>query len=265
MLVVCNGAFKSGSTWLYETVRALVSPQPLPADYVNDDWLPVESIAPRRMRRFLRDVDIHGNDFVVKQHMNRVHDRRLLDGRPEVRVVDVQRDVRDVVVSSYFHFEAGIRPYGDFEMFYWSQGRYIADGVLRHHRVWRDSSALVLGYEQMTDDWRAELGRLAAFLGLEPTPTLVDAVDATVALPRLRKKYAASGISGMSSTSFFRRGGSGAWREHFDAAMLRDLEAIMASGLPLTQRLRWTARIRARRFRLARSWRAAKVSATNAS
>lgn len=249
VLVVCNGPFKSGSTWLYEIARALVDHEPLPAEYAEPSWLPVESIRPRRLGAVLARRDLGDRVWVVKQHLSRPRRVRQLSGVPEVLVLDIRRDLRDVVVSSYYHQRARGRAGDDFARFYWSQGRYFANGVANHHRRWRGHTAVTIGYEALVDDFGAEASKIAACLGSEAGEVELEAIRKRVGLSELKERYAETGVALMESAKFFRRGVPGDWKTHLDDAMLEDVAAIEARGLPLSERCVWKARSSYRRLR----------------
>jgi hypothetical protein len=255
VLVVCNGPFKSGSTWLYEIARALVNPESLPAEYAEPSWLPIESIRPRRLRSFLARGDLQDRNLVVKQHLSRPRHVRLLADVPGVLVLDIRRDLRDVVVSSYYHQRSRGRAPDDFSRFYWTEGRYYANGVANHHRRWRGHTALTVVYESLVSDFTTEAGGIAACLGRDVSESQLETIRASVGLTSLKDRYATTGVALMESAKFFRRGVPGDWKSHLDEEMLADVAAIERSGLSLASRSAWQAR--SRYARLQHSLRAA--------
>jgi hypothetical protein len=244
VLVVCNGPFKSGSTWVYEISRLLVDPQQLPRTYADPVWLPQESIPQDRLADFVAETDLRGHEYVIKVHVGRPQRIEKAIASDDVIVVDVRRDLRDVVVSAYHHFRAlGTAP-EDFSRFYWTQGRYYAAGVCNHHRRWEGRTDLTLQYESLITNFDQEAGKLATVLGRETSTEELARIQEEVGLSKLRQRYSDSGISGMDSSQFFRSGTPGGWSTYLDDAMLDDLGRIGERGLPFRQRVGWFLRSR---------------------
>ena len=249
MLVVCNGPFKSGSTWLYEIARRLVEPEPMPREFVASVWLPVETIPHNDLARFVAEADLAAHDYVVKEHMGRPRRVRFLVESPDVVLVDIKRDLRDVAVSSFHHFRALKDDSIAFPEFYWSVGRYYVAGVANHHRRWVEFTALTVGYEALLTDFESEVSKLASVLGRSVSTAEIGEIREQVGIKELRAQYADSGIAGMQSSQFFRSGSPGGWVDYLDDEMLADIERIGESWLPLPQRVGWAIRSRARRVR----------------
>ena len=247
MLVVCNGAYKSGSTWLYNIVRALGGFEDPPARYLNAGWKN-PSIAPDRLAPFLREMDLQRTDILCKQHFFTGHQRALLLASPEVRVLDIERDLRDVVVSAWHHHLRAQRFVGPFEAFYWIEGRVIADHVRRYHQFWAgpEGRTFCASYERLQTDFATETGRIAAFLGRAVADERLADVRAATTLDALRARYGEA--SRTNGQSFFRRGAVGDWQHHFTSAMLDDLERVAEHGLTRHEWL--TARLRTKLHRL---------------
>src|SRR5687768_12681908 len=102
MLVIANGAYKSGSSWLYTIVRELVGGQRVPEAYQFPRWRH-SALHPDRVAAFLDEVDFRSQDFLAKNHLARPDHRELLANRESVRLLNITRDLRDVLVSAYHH------------------------------------------------------------------------------------------------------------------------------------------------------------------
>jgi hypothetical protein len=109
---------------------------------------------------------------------------------------------------------------------------------LHHWRTFWDAvddpSIGMFHYVDLRDDRPAEVGRIAALLGLPPDPDRDRAVADAVAFPRMRAQAAAfapNAVVGMwhDDAAFFRAGRGG---EPFDPALEADYEAIVAAQVP---------------------------------
>src|SRR5690606_36975030 len=140
MLIIANGAFKSGSTWLYNILLELTGFPPPPPEYLNPTWRN-PSIAPEQLAPLLKTLT-PTTDYLVKNHFGRPFERDLLLSSPHVRVLDIQRDLRDVVVSAYYHVQRKEGYAGDFATYYWEQGRTTAQEVMKYRALWAAAQSL---------------------------------------------------------------------------------------------------------------------------
>lgn len=253
MLVVCNGAYKSGSSWLFHIVQELADFRFPQREYQNAEWRKVPSIAPDRLASFLEEGSFREHDFVAKQHFAEAEQRRLLSQTPGVFVLDIERDLRDVVVSAYYHHVRLGRFVGSFDNFYWIEGRLIADRVTRYHRVWQQESSqnvLCVSYEALHADFEREVLRIARFLGLEVSQDRFERVRERTSLEQLRQRYMEPADD--SKPRFYRKGRTGDWQTHLTASMLDDLARVEAGGLAVWSRLGCVLQIKL--HRAVRAW-----------
>jgi len=222
MLIVANGAFKSGSTWLYVLAREILPQFKPPSRYLNPIW-PEPTVIPGRLADYLRYGEHRRQDVLIKSHYGLLPLRWLLLNDPQVRVLNIRRDLRDVVVSAYYHFQALEKITDSFAEFYWSRGRRVACNVLNYHLIWKTDSPryLRLQYETLLDNFSAEVTRLGSWLGVDLSEGDLDRIQAATQIDILRTS------SGLSPDRF-RHGIAGEWTSHFDVAMLDDLGGIEA-------------------------------------
>lgn len=252
MLVVCNGAYKSGSSWLFHIVSELGEFRHPEPEFGDRAWRRVPTIAPDRLAAFLAAGRHRTADYICKTHFDRPRHRRLLLGAEAAFVLDIERDLRDVVVSAY-HYHVGLgRFLGDFERFYWIEGRLVADRVVRYHRLWQGApdKVLVASYERLHADFDGEVARIALFLGLAPSPERLARVRERTSLGQLRQHYGEEARE--TRARFYRKGEVGDWQNHMTPAMLADLAAIEQRGLPTLARAACVIRTKA--HRAVRAW-----------
>ncbi|WP_456426207.1 sulfotransferase domain-containing protein [Rhodocaloribacter sp.] len=242
MLVIANGAFKSGSTWLFNIVRSMTGFPGIPEAYQNPGW-DDPSIAPEKLWELLARLDYAGQDYLVKNHFEKKRQRDLILAHRDVRVLNIRRDLRDIVVSAFYYQRRKHGYRGDFEAYYWEMGRSIADHVRRYHALWDvpDARVYTSSYEALKSDFQAEVQRIGHFLGLALSPEDAKRIREETSLLALRAKYGETDKP--SEERFFRKGAVGQWTEYFDEAMQRDIERIERQGLPyVTRGLLWVGR-----------------------
>lgn len=223
MLIVCNGAFKSGSTWLYNLVRDLSGAGPPPAEYLNPAWKN-PSIDLEQLNALLAALN-PGDNYVVKNHFGTRDQRDALLAHPAVRVLNITRDLRDMIVSAYFHARRVDGFDGDFAAYYWEIGRNTMLSVAAYHRLWRVSSQRVFtaSYERLHADFAGQVREIAAFLGVTAPDERIAALRDTTSLDALRSRYGEA----EAGEKFFRKGVVGDWRNHLTPEIEADIDASL--------------------------------------
>lgn len=231
MLVICNGAIKSGSTWLYNILRCLH-----PFEAPGDEYLTLRNprhpcIRPDRIEDFLNSENYEDRYYLSKNHFDQAWQRDLLASREHVFVFDIERDPRDVVVSHYYHERLRNGYEGEFTDFYWTTGRETASRLSRYHELWRNAGprAYVASYEKLHREFETEVRRIASVLGTSVSAERAAAIREKTSIAALRKDYEKE--PRFQGDKFFRKGTIGDWENHFDARMLRDIERIRRGGI----------------------------------
>ena len=221
MLVLANGAFKSGSTWLYVTIQRLTGFPPTPEEFRNPNWRN-HSIDPNKLADALANVDYHTNNYIVKTHFGKPEERDLILSCTDVYVLNIKRDIRDVVVSAYYHEIRNLNYDGSFEEFYWQHGKKIARQVSDYHAVWSLQSPRIVtsSYERMLEDFGKEFRKVSAFLGFDPTDETIEEIQAFFQIGRIRELCKEEN----ERISFFRKGVAGDWKNHFTPDIQEDFE-----------------------------------------
>jgi hypothetical protein len=234
MLVICNGAIKSGSTWLYNILINLVGAQRPPEQYLTENSRKRTRnpcIRPDMLSLFLEKEDFHSTHYISKNHLGSKEHRDLLIDRENIYIFDIERQVRDMVVSAYFDARNRSGYEHDFRHYYWKEGRYLAAEVIRYHALWRNAGprTCTVSYEELHADFGSEVRRVASVLGIALDQQRVDKLRDETSLGQLRKRYQDEPL--YAGDKFFRKGVVGDWENHFDPAMTRDIASIEQHGI----------------------------------
>lgn len=234
MLVVCNGAFKSGSTWLFNILINITEFSNPTKEYLTENNKTNPCIQPDKLRTFLTNVDYHSKSYISKNHLERTQHKELLLSFSDVLVFNITRDIRDVVVSAYFH-ERNRHGYdGSFKTYYWTEGRKVAYNVHSYHNIWgADGSKIyVSAFEKLKIDFEAEVKRIGLFLGIELSQNEIEAIKKKTSMETLKVRYKDNqSFENQKGSFFFRKGVIGDWKNHFDEKMTQDIERIKEYGL----------------------------------
>ena len=227
-LVLANGAFKSGSTWLREIVKHLRRFDPIPEAYASrrlPHWIREE-----RIERFLND---HSMKCVClsKSHIYLPEVIRKLRKHRNIRVLNIKRDIRDVVVSAYYHYKRTSEREIGFSEYYWRIGRFKAHEVMEYNQNWSadDGAILFTEYESLKKDFHAEVAKIALFLGIEASDERIGRIQEKTSIENLRKSRGEEALE--EGSRFFRKGVIGDWKNHFSEDELKDVANIEESGL----------------------------------
>lgn len=231
MLIVSNGAFKSGSTWLFNILRVLTNYPSPPERYLK----------PSNQNPTIREDQLHDllnwvksieGDYLVKNHFSTVKYRDALLHSPDVRIVNIERDIRDVVVSAYYHLKH-VHSYDmSFSKYYSLRGKLIVDDIRSYHHLWNLESSQIIkvNYEALHSSFIEEVSLLAEFLDIPVTNEYLSSVKDSVTVDVLRKQYD-------DRKGFFRKGVVGDWKNHLSGAVAKDVLHIYENGLNGWQRL----------------------------
>jgi hypothetical protein len=226
MLVVANGANKCGSTWLASILLEIIRPESLPAQFHDQRHGSIPTIRTNMLRQFLDEVNYHDNNYVSKNHF--FYERRLLSKYPNVRVLDIHRNMADMLVSLFFHSAPQMKSATSEQVkqAYWQYGPPIVEFVARYHSVWGIPSSWTYtsSYERLKADPQGEIRAIASFLGDSLTARRVDEIVESTKFSRLAERL--SGIDGMERR--FRKGVIGDHKNYFDPAIVEHIRHIEA-------------------------------------
>jgi hypothetical protein len=219
---------RSGNTWVRFLIGNLIQ-QDQPADFMN-----LEKLVPDMYRTADWVLRRLPRPRILKSH-------ECFDARYK-KVIYIVRDARDVAVSNYHQeLKLGSIPEGyPIELFVprWMEGQFWArigswaDHVLSWLSTRRGRDGfLLLRYEDLQKDPKAELARVAAFLSRSPTPeVLAKAVEMSSA-ERMRALEAGQGSRWVSTyrtrqdQPFVRTATAGGWRSTLPAGSVASIEA----------------------------------------
>lgn len=225
MLVVSNGIVKSGSSWLTLIAGRLVDFDDLPDQFRESAWENVSLIRPR-LREFLHDGHADQGTYLVKNHFALSGERNVMLFSRSCKVIMTFRDMRDSVVSRYFHYKriGEIDEADSFLDFFWSpeppNGRQTLEYMTTYVGTWdlEDDSLWKVRYEELHTDLEETIRSLASFL--EVDPAAVD-FDDVVRRSEPRAQTQPNG------NAHIRAGRPGDWQNYFGELELEYLHAMV--------------------------------------
>jgi LPS sulfotransferase NodH len=220
MLVVCNGNVKSGSTWLVQIVRAAGPWSPVPATWRNPNWKS-PSIPDESFDAMIQSDDWKDGQYYCKEHWSGDDKYLKLMENSNIRVITSVRDIKDVLVSRYFHdFNRGKTVAQSVSEYYFkSSGKARMRNYINYHNFWTERPAkppLMVRYEQLIENFDSEAGMIFDYIGHPISPSEMAKVKRQTSFEKLQQK----------NQTHFRKGIIGDWKNHFDQETLDDLNAL---------------------------------------
>lgn len=238
MLVVSNGAFKSGSTWLFNILTSLRKLETPDEAFLTKGNAKHPSVAVPRLSAYIAGGEFTSRDIITKNHLAKPEHRALLLANENVRVFCMTRDTRDVMVSAYYHDLRKQRFEGSFAKYYWEEGRELLPLLMRYRAVWAAPHPQVAStsFEALKSDFAGEVARIAAVLEVPAGADDIDRIRKANSIDALRDKYQDAPSHRSAEGDFFRKGESGDWQNHFDDKILADHDRVCRDGIPTLDR-----------------------------
>jgi hypothetical protein len=229
MLVVLNGAPKGGSTWLVLIVQAMKLFQRIADEYQDGQWSN-SSICEERLANFIDRVDYQEQNYFCKQHWfneNKIAELDLL-AIPNVKIVNIIRDIRDVLVSRYFHdLRLNATKADNIEDYYVAIGKKNMQQYMQYHISWHSNrqalQPFLCSYERLHLNFAEQVQELVAYLGLSQ---LIGETE----IAEIQEKTSFSSRQETGDGKFFRKGIVGDWQNYLSPAIIEDLHQMSLSS-----------------------------------
>jgi len=248
MLIICNGAFKSGSSWLHAILVELAIVRELnlkkvPVKYTNDVNSPT-TIIESRLQDFLLKEDYRSENYLTKAHFfkSSTLENKYFD---DVKMFFIERNRKDAVVSHYFHIRIKYRFKINFALYYFFLGRYKAYEI----GLFNDRCRKFIGdenffnFEDLVSNFDDTVRKIARVLDVcELTNLEIATIKKETSLDSLRGQLKRGNISYYPSKKndnwkLFREGKINSWKGHFNDNQFKDIEKIEGGFFSVFSRL----------------------------
>ncbi|NMO13601.1 sulfotransferase domain-containing protein [Pyxidicoccus fallax] len=225
---------KSGTTWVQMILVQLLNEGRGEFDHILQVSPYLEELL---MRNRIRHLESLPSPRLMKTHMLYEHLRPAKDSR----IILVTRDVRDSIISFYYHNEMASRFRLDFNAFVERALRSRDNNWFTYMRSWlphrHDDNVLWVRYEDLRENLEAQVRRIAAFCGIplqeERMGDILHKCSFAYMKERETKFDFRLSMYEPLEGSFIRKGGSGGSerqriREEHAAELARQLEQLRA-------------------------------------
>ena len=237
MLIICNGAFKSGSSWLHAILIELANIknldlQNVPIKYTNDVNSPT-TIIESKLQLFLKNENYHNLNYITKSHYFKKSTLRI-DYKVDVKIFFIKRDIKDAIVSHYFHILNKFSFKLSFYVYYYLLGRYKAYEISifnkRCLKYMGDDNFFL--FEDLITDFDSTIKKISKLIGIiEISEKEINIIKDKTNIKSLREKLKDGYINyyptkRSDNWKLFRNGKIGEWKDYFTNFMLKDIIKI---------------------------------------
>ncbi|XP_066485097.1 sulfotransferase 1C4-like [Tiliqua scincoides] len=245
-LLICTYP-KAGTTWIQEIVDMIQNGGDAQkcARAPTDKRIPyLELCLPKPLSSGLEDAEAMPSPRTIKSHFS----VQLLPPsfwEQNCKMIYVARNIKDNAVS-YFHFHLmnkGMPEIGPWDQFLqdFIAGKVAYGSWFDHVRGWWKAKdrhpILYLFYEDMKKDPAQEIQKVAKFLGLELSESVLSKIvqhtsfESMKANPMANYSTVPSSILDHTVSPFMRKGIVGDWKEHFTVAQNEQFDDIYAQKM----------------------------------
>ena len=225
-LILSNGNFKSGSTWVTAIIHEMFDYRNInfPNGFQNPkhaNW-----INRFKINKFLKDNESKIKDtWISKSH---IVEKKLIEDillvQDNIKIINIDRDLKDVLVSHYHHLINAKKIKGDFKTYFYNWGLYKTKQILDYRRAWKDFSCLKLKYEDLLLRNKQTIESIADYLNYDLDENQLLQIQKETDIENLRTNLKNKNLN--EEEWFFRKGKKGDWKNYFDESMVSKINEI---------------------------------------
>jgi hypothetical protein len=213
---------KSGSTWIVQIVRASGLFAPLDDQFRNKTWVN-PSLADEEFTRFFEQQPYLESNVYCKQHWSRQEKYRAVLSYGGVKMLNIIRDAKDVLVSAYFHDKRlGNTESESITDYYWNdRGKMKLLSYMKYQLFWHGDINLAQPhlscYESLLVNRKDGIRNIFDYLEVDLTSN---------ELLRICKETDFSSNLKTGENTFFRKGQAGDWKNHLNNEIVEDVNNL---------------------------------------
>ena len=234
-LVLSNGNFKSGSTWVKAIVNEICNYQidSFPKAFQNPkhkNWI----------HRFkIKDFLLSSSSkesllWISKTHIFQSSIiNNILINQNNIKVINIDRDIKDVLVSHYHHLLNSKKISSDFNSYFRKWGKFKAKQCIDYNKAWKDYDCLKLKYSDLQNDNTSTILKIADYLDFKLTNKKIQYIQKETDIKKLRHTSKQKNLN--EEDWFYRKGIIGDWKNYFDNDMLIKIKDIESNNLSFSE------------------------------
>ncbi|MFL2573908.1 MAG: sulfotransferase domain-containing protein [Flavobacteriales bacterium] len=251
-LILSNGNFKSGSTWVTAIAHEIYNYRNIDFPHAFQNPKHTNWINRFRIEDFLNnEKSTIRNIWVSKSHIfqERIINEIMIN-QDNIKVINIDRDIKDVLVSHYHHLINAKKIKGDFKKYFYKWGMYKAKQILDYRIAWKDYDCLKLKYEDLLEKNHDTIQQIAKYLKTDLNKDQVIKIHRETNIDNLRANLDRKYLN--EEKWFFRKGKKGDWQNYFDDEMISKINSIISNKISIQEQLifyiKFTLRLKIKYF-----------------
>jgi hypothetical protein len=237
MLIICNGVFKSGSTWLHAIILEIlkinkINLTDVPSKYTNNIDSPT-TIVESKLFKFLDNENYIESYYITKSHYYLMK-TMMRDYDSNIHFFFVERDIRDALVSHYYHLKKKYTFISGFNMYYLFIGRFKAFEILNFNRKYIRAfgNDNFFKYSDLKNNFEAVVLKISSILNLKDlSEEEIKIIKTQTSITKMRNDLSLGKTKYYSTVSenregVIRKGIIGDWVNYFSIRQQNDIKNI---------------------------------------
>ena len=231
MLIICNGAFKSGSSWLHAILIELLKIKKIPLKrvpdfYTNDTNSPTKIIE-SNLDKFIFHESFEKQNYITKAHFFKTN--TLKSAYPDnVKFIFVKRSMKDAIVSHFYHIKNKFRLNITFKLYYIFLGKYKSYEIYLFNKRCKEHFGKdnFIYYHDLKNNFSSVIDKLCDILNIEYLiDSEIEILRQETSIDKLRQKSKTGQSDYYPSKrkdnwKYFRKGTEGNWVDYFSKRQL---------------------------------------------
>ena len=244
MLIICNGTFKSGSSWLHAILLEVFKIKDIKIDIIPAKYNPnIKSptrILENNLSDFLKNEDFKKFNYITKAHYfsNKIMLEKYSN---DVKFIFINRDVKDAIVSHFHHFNNFRKKDLSFNIYFKFIGVFKAYEIsLFNSRCKKNfDSSLFFSFEMLKSDFIDSVEQLCLVLGVsEISKSEILKIKENTSLRNMKSISLEGGSNyypelGSDSHKLFRKGNVGDWNKYFTDNEIKLINRVIHLNPPI--------------------------------
>tara|TARA_B100000989_G_scaffold287286_1_gene256782 strand:+ start:1399 stop:2196 length:798 start_codon:yes stop_codon:yes gene_type:complete len=251
MLIICNGNFKSGSTWLHFIISEILRLKEIhifdtKEKYTNNVNSPT-SIIESKLSKFLKNEDYKTNYYLTKSHYL---SKKTFNMRTDnhIKFLFINRDIYDVIVSHFHHFNLRSKLKLSFQTYFFFIGKLKAYEVIMLRKLYRKfaNKKNSFLYNDLINNFEDSVNKISNYLELgDFDKSQLKAIKKSTSIEIMREKINNGELTYYSQTNFKKRkellkfGKSGNWKNYFTTKNEKTVNNILSDNTSIILKINY--------------------------
>ena len=159
----------------------------------------------------------------------------ILINQNNIKIINIDRDIKDIIVSHYHHLLNSKKISGDFKSYFSKWGKYKAKQCIDYKRAWGDYDCLKLKYSDLINSNRKTIIKMAKYLDINIDDDKILSIQNETDIDNLRINSKRKNLN--EENWFYRKGKIGDWKNFFDNEMILKIQSIESGNLSFKEKL----------------------------